>query len=315
MEGELSGLDIHTPVFDKRKKRCSADEERHRIHAHERFRDAPLASEHSHKTKRGKKRKDHQHLTSSPLKTSELCEEAAEAPSPAKRRKKKSALGIQHGTGVCVMVDKENIENMPKNFRRDVDIVYIDMSREQESPRAPEADEAPAVTQRREEPHNKLREKKKKKRRQEAASCDAALGGPGPGASVLPQPESPLSAALGGPVTQLPGAAREKKPEKRKRKISHHQGRASPETVSSEGPQVVRGTGTAEGRREPCRSKKRAKRRRRRSPVGSALSGLPTSSEDPLPDSLGGNASSMGESATPRPREEENLACSEEAPR
>uniref|UniRef100_G1PY79 Myb-like domain-containing protein n=1 Tax=Myotis lucifugus TaxID=59463 RepID=G1PY79_MYOLU len=313
MEGELSGLDIHTPVFDKKKKKYSVDKERHRMHAHASFRDAPLASEHSHKTKKGKKRKDHQHLASSPLKTSELCEEAAEAPSPAKKRKKKSALGIQDGTGVYVMVDKENIENMPKNFRRDVDIVYIDMSREQESPREPEADESPAVTKRWEEPRSKVREKKKKKRRREAASCDAALGGPGSGASVLPQPESPLSAGLGGPVTQLPGAAHEKKPEKRKRKISHHQGCESPEAVNSEGTQVAHGPGTAEGRREPCRLKKRAKKRRQRVPVESAVSGLPTSLEDPLLDSLGGNASSIEESATPRPREEEDQACSEEA--
>ncbi|XP_036185157.1 transcription termination factor 1 [Myotis myotis] len=315
MEGELSGLDIHTPVFDKKKKKYSVDKERRRMHAHGSFRDAPLASEHSHKTKKKKKRQDHQRLASSPLETSELCEEAARAPSPAKKRRKKSALGIQDGTGVYVMVDKENIENMPKNFRRDVDIVYIDMSREQESPREPEAGESPAVTKRREEPRRKVREKKKKKRRREAASCDAALGGPGPGASVLPQPESPLSAGLGGPVTQLPGAAHEKKPEKRKRKISHHQGCESPEAVNSEGAQVVHGLGTAEGRREPCRLKKRAKKRRRRAPVESALSGLPTSLEDPLLDSLGGNASSIEESATPRPREEEDQACSEEAPR
>lgn len=315
MEGELSGLDIHTPVFDKKKKKYSVDKERHRMHAHGSFRDAPLASEHFHKTKKAKKRKDHQHLASSPLETSELCEEAAQAPSPAKKRRKKSALGIQDGTGVYVMVDKENIENMPKNFRRDVDIVYIDMSREQELPREPEADESPAVTKRREEPRSKVREKKKKKRRQEAASCDAVLGGPGPGASVLPQPESPLSAGLGGPVTQLPGAAHEKKPENRKRKISHHQGCESPEAVNSEGAQVVHGPGTAEGGQESCRLKKRAKKRRRRAPVESALSGLPTSSEDPLLDSLGDNASSIEESATSLPREEEDQACSDEAPR
>ncbi|XP_027983035.2 transcription termination factor 1 [Eptesicus fuscus] len=305
MEGEWGGLDIHTPVFDKKKKKYSVEKDRHRLHAHERFRDAPPASEHSHKTKRGQKRKDHRHLAPAPLKTSELREEAAEAPSPARKRKEKSALRVQDGTGVCVMVDKENIENVPKNFRRDVDIVYIDTSREQEAPREPEGDASPAVTKRREEPHNQAREKKKKKRRREAA-----LGGPGPGASVLPQPGSPLSAGLGGPVTQLPGAAHEKKPEKRKRKVSRRQGCESPETADSKGSQVLHGTGTVEGRREPCRLKKRAKKRRRRSPVESAPSGLPTSFEDPLPDSLEGSASSIEESATPRPREEEHQACS-----
>lgn len=305
MEGEWCGLDIHTPVFDK--KKYSVEKDRQQLHVHESFRDAPPASEHSHKTKRGQKRKDHQHLASAPLKTSELGEEA---PAPARKRKKRSALRIQDGTGVYVMVDKENIENMPKNFRRNVDIVYIDMSREQEAPREPEADQSPAVTKRREEPYNQVREKKKKKLRREAASCDAALGGPGPGASVLPQPGSPLSAGLGDPVTQLPGAAHEKKPEKRKRKISHRQGCESPETPNSEGSQVLHGPGTAEGSGEPCRLKKRAKKRRRRSPVESAPSGLPTSFEDPLPDSLEGNASSIEASATPRPREEERQACS-----
>lgn len=307
MEGEWSGLDIHTPVFDKKKKKYSVEKDRRRLHAHESSRDAPLASEHAHKTKRGQKRKDRQLLASAPLKTSELGEEAAEAPSSTRKRKKKNAVGIQDGTGVYVTVDKENIENMPKDFRRDVDIVYIDKGREQEAPGEPEADQSPAVTKRWEEPHDQVREKKKKKkrRRREAAFCNAGLGGPGPGTSVLPQPESPLSAGLGGPVTQLPGSAHEKKPEKRKRKASHRQGCESPGTENSEGPQVLRGTG------EPCRLKKRVKKRRRRSPMESAPPGLPTSFEDPLLASLEGNASSVEASATPRPQEEENQACSE----
>lgn len=303
MEGELSGLDIHTPVFDKKKKKYSVEKDRHRLHAHKSFRDAPLASEHSHKTKRREKRKDHRHLAASPLKTSELCEEAAKAPSPAKKRKKKRALGIQDGTGVCVMVDKENIENMPKNFRRDVDIVYIDVSREQESPGEPEADRSPAVTKCQEEPHSQVREKKKKKRRREAVSCGAALGGPGPGAGPLPPPASPLPAGLGGPVAQPPGAAQEKKPEKRKRKIAHHQGCESPETVNAGGSQAAHGAGAAEGRSEPGGLKKRAKKRRRRPPGESALSGLPTSFEDPLPEE---ESQACSEVPRPGPPDEES---------
>lgn len=316
MEGDLNRLDIRTPVFDERKTKYSAAKERHQARAHERFRDCPRAGEPSHKTKRkkkrGKPRTDCQHLASSPLRQSELCDETEKAPATGKKKKKRrrGALGMQDETGVCVLVDKENIENMPKNFRRDVDVVFVDVGKEQESAREPEAVEPHAVTEHRENepegPRDRVRVRKKKKRRREAAACDAVGGGPGP--SVPPQPESLPSVGLGGRVTQLPGAAPKKKSKKRKRKSSQSQELERPETVNSEGSPLVHGAGTAEGGQEPCQLKKRAKKRRRRSSVASATF------EDPLLDSLEGNGSVMEESATPRPQEETE-ACSEQVQR
>lgn len=319
MEGESSRWEILTPVFDKKKKKYSVDKERHRTHAQEGFRDVPPASEQSHKTK--KKRKDRQHLASSAWKVPELLEEPEKAASAARRRS--SAPGLQDEAGVCVLVDKANIENTSKSRRRNVDIVYVDMSKEQEAARAPRAAEPCAVSKRHEdeseESRRKVREERKKRRR-EAASCDAGLGGLGSSARALSQPESLLSVGLEGAVTQLPGAA-QKKPKKRKRKISRSQESEGPEPGTSEGSQVVPGVGPAEGWEEPCRLKKRAKKKRQRSSAESApasdggLSGRPTSFKDPLLDSLEGTGSSIEESMTPRLREEPTQECPQEVQR
>ena len=79
MEGELSSLEIHTPVFDKKKKKYSVYKEGQLRHVHESVRDSPLASEQSHVTKSKKKRKDCQHLLPSPLKKSEVCDSVSGA--------------------------------------------------------------------------------------------------------------------------------------------------------------------------------------------------------------------------------------------
>ncbi|XP_036117176.1 transcription termination factor 1 [Molossus molossus] len=301
MEGDLSRLDIHTPVFDKRKKKYTVDKERHQARAHESFRDCPLAGEQSHETKREKPRTDRQHLAPSPLRPSELCDETETAPSAAKKRKKRrrAAPGVEDETGVYVLVDKENIENMPKNFRRDIDVVFVDVGKEPEAAGEPEAGEPRTVTERRENelegPSDRVRERRKKKRRREAVACAAVRGGPDP--SALPQPEALPSGRLEGRVTRLLGAAPKKKPKKRKRDSSHSQELERPETVSSEGSPVVRGTGTTEGEQESCQLKKRAKKRRQRSSVASATF------EAPLLDSPEGTGPVMEESATPRPQE------------
>lgn len=321
MEGDLGRLDIHTPVFHKRKKKYSVAKERHQARARESFRDSPLPGEQSHRTKRKKKKEkptaDCQHLASSPLRRSEPCDETEEAPSSAKKKKKRKrgALGVQDETGVYVLVDKENIENMPKSFRRDVDVVFVDAGKEPGpagEPEAGEAGEPRAVTERRENqaggPRDRVGERKRKKRRRDAAACDAERGGPGPG--VPPQPQLLPSVGLEGRGTQLPGAAPEKKPKKRKRKSSHRQELERPEALSSEESPVVPGTGTAEGGQEPCQLKKRAKKRRRRSRSSVASAAF----EDRLLDSLEGDGSAMEAGATPRPQEE-SQACSEQVQR
>ncbi|KAM5330531.1 transcription termination factor 1 isoform 1-T5 [Glossophaga mutica] len=333
MEGKVSRLEIHTPVFDKKKKKYSVEKERHRMRAHENFRDSPLEGEQSHKMKSGNERRDRQLLTS-PLEKLELSDGTGKASPTARKRKKRRALGAQGDAGIVyVMVDKENIKDTPKNVRKDVDIIYIDVSKEQASAEEPVAEQLHAVTKRRkhelEEALHKVREKKK--HRKEAASCDGAeQGGPGAG---LPQPQpqpQPLSqplpllpVPLEGPVTPPLGAARERKSKKRKRKISHNQESTRPETGSSGGWQAAHDTGTWEGRKEPRKLKKRAKKRRRGSAGDSALapgggcSGRPTSCECPDPpcDSPEGPSSLAEDSVTPRPPEEQTQTRSEEAQR
>ncbi|XP_037014450.2 transcription termination factor 1 [Artibeus jamaicensis] len=327
MEGKLSRLEIHTPVFDKKKKKYSVEKERHRMWAHENFRDSPLESELSHKTKSKNKRKDHQFLTS-PLEKSELGDETKEASPTAKKRKKKRALGVQGDAGVVyVVVDKENIKDTLKNVRKDVDIIYIDASKEQASAKGPEAEQLHTVAKRRkkelEEAHHQVREKKK--RRKEVASCDEAEQG-GPSASLpqpQPQPQPLLPVPLKGPVTPPLGAARERKSKKRKREISHNQESERPETGSSEGWQAAHDAGTSEGRKEPRKFKKRAKKRRRRSAGDGArapdggCSGCPASRERPdAPcDSPEGHSSLAEDSTTPQLPEEQTQAPSEGAER
>ncbi|XP_054440801.1 transcription termination factor 1 [Pteronotus mesoamericanus] len=326
MEGELSRLEIHTPIFHKKKKKkkYSVDKERHRMHAHENFRDSPLASEQSHKKKSKKKRKDRQFLTS-PLEKSELCDETETVPPSAKKRKKKRALGVQGDAGIVyIMVDKENIEDKQKNTRKDVDVIYVNVNKEQASDKEPKAKEPHAVPKRRknelEEARNKV--KKKKKHRQEAAACDGAEQG-GRGSRVsLPQPQPLHPTGRGGPVTLPPPEAThgsKSKKRKRKGKVPHNQESACPETDSPEGWAV----GPAGDRKERCRLKKRAAKRRRRSSGESApapaggFPGLPTSLESPDPPcgSPEGHGSLAEDSATPRQREEQTQARLEGAQR
>eukprot|EP00069_Balaena_mysticetus_P006659 bmy_05371T0 len=337
MEGESSRLETHTPVFVKKKTKHSVHKERHGRHPHESFRDSPLANEQADTTKGKKKRKDAQHLVSSPLKKSEICDETEKATSIPKKNKKrrKGALGVNEETGVaCVLVDKENIENTPKNFRKDVDVVYIDVSKEQNSTKGPEADEPHLVTKSCEnesELHDKVREKKHKKHRRKIASCDAVQESLGasitlPGSeSQEEEPQPPMGQE--GEIAQLPVSADQSKSKKRKRKRPHDQEfealptPESAENIYSEGSQVIGEVGTAGGNQESSGLKKKSKKRKRRSSVDTAVapggdfSVLRTSSEDTLFDAVEGNGTLIEESAKPRPQEEKPQACSEEVQR
>ncbi|XP_057579993.1 transcription termination factor 1 isoform X1 [Hippopotamus amphibius kiboko] len=338
MEGESSRLEVHTPVLIKKKTKHSVHKERHRRHSHEGFRDSALTAEQSDVIKRKKKRKDGQHLMSSPLKKSEICDEAEKATSIPKKKKKrrKGALGVDQETGVVyVLVDKENIENTPKNFRKHVDVVYVDVSEEQKLTAGPEAGEPHSVTKLREneseELHDKVRKKKRKKHERKVASSDAVQEGPGASIAV-PRSESqeqepwPLEGQE-GEIAQLPVSGEQRKSKKRKRKCPSHQefeALSAPESADNvclEGPQVVGEVGTAGGSRESSGLKKKSKKRKRRSSVESALapgsefSVLRTSSEDPLFDPLEGNGTLIEESAKPRSQEEKPQACSEEVQR
>ncbi|XP_024618358.1 transcription termination factor 1 isoform X2 [Neophocaena asiaeorientalis asiaeorientalis] len=333
MEGESSRLETHTPVFVKKKTKHSVHKKRRGRHPHESFRDSSLANEQPHITKGKKKRKDAQHLVSSPLKKSEICDETEKAASIPKKSKKrrKGALGVDKETGVtCVLVNKENIENTPKNFTKNVDVVYIDVSKERESTKGPEVDERHLVTKSH-ELHDKVREKKQRKHRRKVSSCDAVQESLGasitlPGSESQEQePQPPMGQE--GEIAQLPVSADQSKSKKRKRKRPSDQefealpAPESAENRHSEGSQLIGEVGTAGGKQESSGLKKKSKKRKRRSSVDTAVapggdfSVLRTNSEDTLFDSVEGNGTLIEESVKPRPQEEKPQACSEEVQR
>lgn len=336
MEGESSSLETHTPVFVKKKTKHSVHKERHGRHPHESFRDSSLANEQADITKGKKKRKDAQHLVSSPLKKSEICDETEKATSIPKKSKKrrKGALGVDKEAGVAyVLVNKENIENTPKNFTKNVDVVYIDVSKERKSTKGREADEPHLVTTSHEhesELPDKVREKKQKKHRRKVASCDAVQGSLGasitlPGSESQEQePQPPMGQE--GEIAQLPVSADQSKSKKRKRKRPNGQefealpAPESAENIYSEGSQVIGEVGTAGGNQESSGLKKKSKKRKRRSvdtavAPGGDFSVLRTNSEDTLFDSVEGHGTLIEESVKPRPQEEKPQACSEEVQR
>lgn len=339
MEGESSSLETQTPVFMKKKAKHSKHKDRHRQPSQESFRAAPVANEQCGITKRKKKRKNSQHLVSSPLKKSEICDETEMAISKPKKKKKrrKSALGVDRETGVAyVLVDKENIENTPKNFRSDVDVVYVDRSKEQKSTKRPKADDPRSVTKPRgntsEELHGEVRKKKKKKkkhkkRQREVESWDAVQESPGasntlPRAASQEQEPQPQVDQEGGTV-QLSVSAGHSKSRKRKRKHPdppEFESLAAPkraECVYSEGSRVADEVETAGGSQDSSGLKKKSKKRKQRSLGSTVVPGdfsVPgRGSEDTPLDSLEGTL--IEESAKPRPQEENPQACSRKVQR
>ncbi|XP_071072976.1 transcription termination factor 1 isoform X2 [Dasypus novemcinctus] len=339
MEGESSRFEIHTPVSDKKKKKYSVDKERHQKCSSESFEDSSLGNEQPQITKSKKKRKNFQELTSS-LKKSEICDETEKSTSTSKKKKKRknSALGVDEETGVMyVLVDTENTENMPKKkFKKNVDVIFVDMSMEEKSAKTPEANDLHSFTKscknESEERHNKVRRKKKKKRQRKEASCDAQEN---PYVSIaLPQSESHdheslLSVCLEGEITDLPvsAAKKSKKKKKKKKKFSNNQeyeALAMPESADnmySERTQVVDEMSTIEDRdalkeiKESESTKKKSKKKKQKSSVKSAVdsvndfSVLSKSSENTLFDSLEGDGTLIEESVKLRPKKKKTQSC------
>ncbi|XP_009002773.4 transcription termination factor 1 [Callithrix jacchus] len=234
MEGESSRFEVHTPVFDKKKKKYSVHKERPQKHSHEIFRDSSLVNEQSQITRRKKREKDCQHLIYSPLKKSRICDETENATSTLKKRKKRrcSALEVDEEVGVTVvLMDKENIDNTPECFREDADVVCVDTSMEQKSARELKTDKlrglAKSHTCKSEALHDKAREKKNTKHRRKATSCDA-LKESQQARDTLPQSESPRedswpSRGPGDNITELPASAHKNKSKRKKKKKSDNQ--------------------------------------------------------------------------------------------
>lgn len=336
MERESSSLETQTPIFVKKKAKHSKYKDRHRRHSQESFRAAPLANEQCDITKSKKKRKASQRLVSSPLKISEICDETEMATSKPKKKKKrrKSASGVDEETGVAyILVDKENIENTP--FRSDVDVVYVDASKEQKSTERPEVDEPHSGTKPREntseELHSEVRKKKKKKkhkkRQREVESWDAVQESPGASialpraASQEQEPQPQVDQEEG--IVQLSMSAGHSKSRKRKRKHPdppEFEALAAPEraqSVYSEGSRVADEVETSGGSQDSSGLKKKSKKRKRRSLESTVEPGdfsVPRrSSEDTPLDSLEGTL--VEGSAKPRPQEENPQACSKKVQR
>ncbi|XP_029775781.1 transcription termination factor 1 isoform X2 [Suricata suricatta] len=335
MEEESSRLEIHTPVFGKKKKKYSVYKEGHLGSSPRSFGASPLTSEQCPVTKSKKKRKAFQHFPpSSPLQESETCDEAEKATSVRKKKKKKrrqKALGEDEETGVAhMLVEKENIKKTPKNFRRDVDVAYVDTNKGRE----PEAEEPQSVPKSHgsesKEPHRKVKEKKRRRHRKTVASGDAMQEGPCAN-HALPEaephePEAPLSAGPDGETAQLPASADKKKSKKKKRKrrMSHNQefeassGPEGLENAYSEGSREFGEVETAGGSQDAGRVKKKPKKRKRRSSVESPAapggeSSVPTASlEDTHVDSLDGSGTPIEERVKRRPRKEKTQARSAE---
>ncbi|XP_007942394.1 transcription termination factor 1 [Orycteropus afer afer] len=348
MEGKSSRYEIHTPVSDKKKKKkkYSVDKERYQKCSGKNFNDYCQANEQAHITKSKKKRKDKQHLISSPLNRAEISDKTEKATSTLKKKKKKreSDLGVDKKTGVgCVLVNKENIESTPKNFRKSINVVYVDMSKEQNSAKEAEAGELPSVPKSHknesEELRDKVRRKKHKKHRRARTSCDTQQSPHSSIASYQSEPqeqESLLSVDLQREIPELAVSVEKKKSKKKKReRLSGNPGFEAltmPESLEnkySEGSQLISEIGAAEGSealeeiKESNSTKTKSKKRKQRSPIESIVSSdanfsvLNTSSENRHVDleqdnSLAGEGTLIEKSMKPRIKKKKIQSCLEE---
>ncbi|XP_006834958.1 PREDICTED: transcription termination factor 1 [Chrysochloris asiatica] len=347
MDGKSTRYDIHTPAIKKKKKKHSVDKERHQECSSISFKGSCLANEQSQITKKKKKKKNKQHLISSPVNSSETCQEIATAISTLKKKKKKKkhALGVDKETGIAyVHVNKENIENTPENFRKDNDVIHGRLNKKQKSRKEPEANELPTVLKsyknESEELHNKVRRKKHKKHHQTGTSCDSQES---PHASIAlhqsesQEQESLLSVDLQREIPELLVSADKKKSKKKKKKkkISNSPGFEALtmpeglENVYSEGSQIIGEIGTVEGSnaltgiKDSNGTKRKSKKRKRRSFVetavgsGADFSVLNKNSENTHrdlegDDSLTGEGTLIEESMKPRTKKKKTKSHSEE---
>ncbi|XP_027725557.1 transcription termination factor 1 [Vombatus ursinus] len=167
MDGESGRFQINTPGFVKKKHReSSATEEKNKEFNQKDLSDSLLLfDEHSERTA---DQADSQFPSSTCIR-SEICNdnEILKDVTTAKKRKKKTAVpcDIQEEMGViCVLVNKENIESMEReNFRKDVDIVYIDKKKGKGFLKSSEKDELHSISEADineiEDPDHKLKDK------------------------------------------------------------------------------------------------------------------------------------------------------------
>ncbi|XP_036040508.1 transcription termination factor 1 isoform X3 [Onychomys torridus] len=272
-----------------------------------------LESEHPHLAKRKKRRKESQQLTSSLLKKSEVFHKAKKTTSTHKK-KKSSVWEVDVETGI-ILVNKENIENLLESSRKDVDIVYVDVSQEQKLAEVDKAEELPVVEPQKhdcQELHSDVRSKKNRKHPEKAASWDAVHGSQ-PESITLPHSESLSSVDLEGKSTEL--AVSHKKTSKEKVFGNQELG-ATPESLDSTHPGGEVGTEEGERVRGPHSTRKKSKKRKDASVAIAAskdnITLFDSNAENASMDSLEGTDALREEDVDCRPRKAETQACSRE---
>ncbi|XP_042537126.1 transcription termination factor 1 [Dipodomys spectabilis] len=326
MEGKPSTFEIHTSVSGKKKK-YSVYKEKAQKWGQESFCDFSVASDQPQVTKKKKRRKDFQQLMS-PLEKSELCDETEKATLIHKKKKKRQNIvwGVEETGVVRVLVDKENIEYMPKNFRKNMDVVYVAMSEEQKLAKADKTGKLNTVAKMHKKASKELCKKAKKKtiktHEGKVASCDVIQESQ-KASDALPPSDSHTqqslpSVDLQGKNTDLPMSPKKNKSKKKKKKGSANQEletMAMPESLHltpSEGSRVVSKVRTEEGGNVSEKAKgshsmkKKSKKRERVLAESTPATGdevsLPSiNTENTLSDSAAGEGVLMEEDVNPRP--------------
>ncbi|KAM6169973.1 transcription termination factor 1-like [Rhynchocyon petersi] len=339
MKGKPNPSEIHIPVADKKKKKKKhlTDQEIHQWSSTS-FDDGCLENEQNQMTISKKKRENKQHLMSFPLNQSEISDtnERAKMTLKKKKKKRKGSLGVDKVSDVaCVLVDKENIENTPKNLRRDIDVKYVDRSTEQKSAKDSKADKLPSVPTscyESEEMHHKVRRKKHKKHHSTGASSNTQEDLPSSIALYQPESkeqESMLSLDL---QEESPEESDKKKP-KGKKKISNNPAFEAldiperPENLYSDISQVISEVDTMTGSevleeiKESNHRKTKSKKRKRKSVesairAGADISVLSRVSLDSIDtegdDLVAGEGTLVGESMKPRTKKKKKQSFAEE---
>ncbi|XP_055988823.1 transcription termination factor 1 [Sorex fumeus] len=341
MEGEPGSLEGLSPVLDKKKKKKkrqfdSPGRESPEPLAPTGLGDSTLTEEQPGGAER-KKGSREALPPSHPLPEAQHSPEAAGLASvaPHRKKRKRSALGVDEETGVAyVLVDREDSENEPENLRRDVDVVYVDMSKVQGAtpePGAPDSSAAESSPQKEpEEQHSQAKKKKKKQPRDTEPSTPRGNDGEqlnpqgtpchGPWGDEWESPRTPSPSQLRAfPVPETspappPGQGHSKKAKKKKRRVlsgswdPEAPAAAPPEPTGSGPPedQPVDSTEATAGPGAEKGSRKKTKKRQLRAPgsgvAGSAPQGSPG---HPLAEPEEGlRTAGVAESARPGPREE-----------
>nr|XP_048287846.1 transcription termination factor 1 isoform X2 [Myodes glareolus] len=298
------GLESERPHIAKRKRRRESQTP------------APesLESERPHIAKR-KKGREFQQLTSSLLKNSETFHKAKKTISTHKK-KRSSVWEVDVETGI-ILVNKENIENLLESSRKDVDIVYVDVSKGQKSAEVDKAEELSVAESHKhdcQEPHTDVRSKKNQKHPKKVASWDAVQESQHENI-ILPHSESMSSVDLEGKNTELAVSCKKKS---KKKVFTNQELGVVPESVGSTHPGREVGTGEGGERIKGSHSIRKKSKKRKCASVPIATSSdnvslLDNNVENALVDSLDGGGNALSEEDVDhRPREAETQACSSE---